>query len=210
MAEKITPSSVLGTTCSGLLLFLIYIIILGTAVCQFVSFGYGIKFLVTDFGIFHKKGECDGSELWNIMVGSVATTVLDLLACIMCVIGTFISLTNMFVFICSVEVDREYCNNLATYYALCIVSLAASLTYTILIGNEYEHLDGCAKIMNSNLGIYSEFKYFLHLTNSWVMCLSIASIIIALITRCIILMCFPKFYDEKQDKSNTTEPSDAV
>ena len=52
----------------GCLGCILYVTILGLVVCSCVSLGYGIKFLVTDFNTFHEKGDCDGSELWNVLL----------------------------------------------------------------------------------------------------------------------------------------------
>lgn len=192
----------------GCLGCILYVTILGLVVCSCVSLGYGIKFLVTDFNIFHEKGDCDGSELWNVLVGSVATGTLDVTSCITIITSTIVSIMGL-TLICAEEIG-EQAGKMCNYYCGCAVSLAYSLTFAILIGNEYDKLDGCAKVRNSNLGEFSNVKYYLHLTNSCAILLSVASLFVALILRCVMFSCFSGYVTAKQQikeksQKNVTE-----
>jgi len=190
----------IGTACAGTIMCIIYMFVLGICVSACVSLGYGIKFLVTDFNIFHDEhdnGDCNGSELWNILVGTVATTVFDML-CSFTIISSAIITLGLIVAMCA-TIEDEVKAQLCQYICTTIISYAYSLTFAILIGNEFTVLDGCATVMNSNLGTFAKVKYYLHLTNSWAISLSYVMII----SKLFMSLCCPAVYNWYVEKKKT-------
>jgi hypothetical protein len=191
--------------CAGLFIILMTIFGIGLVVSSCVSLGYGIKFLATDFKIFHNKdenGDCNGEELWNVLVGSVATGVMDLLACV--TIFTSAIMSVVFSMMLCVETPEEMKEKICNYYCMISFSLAYSLTFAILINNEYENLNGCPNVMNSNLGTFSKVKFYLHLINSWAILLSLAT----LIGRFILQTCGTRGMElYKETKAETETPT---
>jgi hypothetical protein len=134
------------TFCTGCSGCTVIILALGVVVSACVSYGYGIKFLINDYNVFHKNGKCDGSELWNIIIGSVVTIGFSYAVTIK---------TLYYGFSKYVLDDEQKTSHTGLYYGLLIfLALPYHLTFHIIYEKQFDKLNGCGSVINTDLGTY--------------------------------------------------------
>jgi hypothetical protein len=133
---------------------ILYIFLFCFVVSGFFCLGYGSSFLSKNYSEFHENGECDGSKLWNISLGSVTTVMFNYFITIYTIYnGLYVSwykLNNL-----NIKNNMYIIFNVSSIVMICY-HMIFIISYHIQLSN----LHNCGSLLHTNLGTYCFVMYY--------------------------------------------------